>query len=114
MGCSTLPSGHYPPFAEYCVQAEYQFAGGAGERRVAVPATDDLLTVLDLQVEPAPLDERFQDGRRWLLLPPDCDHVTVRCRYRDYCAHRLGAALPPDGLFPDAQRLRWHPERMAP
>jgi hypothetical protein len=66
------------------------------------------MTVLVMRTEPA-LVEQFADGRRFLLVPPGCDHVTVHCQYRDYSHDGKGSFRRPESLFPGARTLRIAP-----
>lgn len=105
--CSVVPEPRFPPYAEYRVEADYVFAQ-AGQHRVPVPYSDDSMTVLTMRTEPA-LTETFADGHRFLVVPPDCDHVTVHCCYRDYAQDGKGTIRRPESLFPGARVLRIAP-----
>lgn len=106
-GCSVVPEPGFPPFAEYRVQADYMFTA-QGRHTVPVPSSDGSVTVLAMRTEP-PLVEQFASGRRFLLVPPGCDHVTVHCQYRDYSQNDQGTFRRPEILFPGARTLRISP-----
>jgi hypothetical protein len=79
--CSTLPPANYPPFVDHDVRAEYR-VGDDG--RLGFPVTTAELVVLSLQLDPMPLDERFDAaGQRWFVLSGG-SAVTARCRLRVY------------------------------
>jgi hypothetical protein len=105
--CSVVPEQRFPSFAEYRVEADYVFVQ-AGEHCVPVPHSDGSVTVLAMQTEPA-LTELFAEGRRFLLVPPGCDHVTIHCSYRDYAKDGKGTPRRPEALFPGARLLRISP-----
>ncbi|MEZ5963476.1 MAG: hypothetical protein R3F56_06485 [Planctomycetota bacterium] len=107
-GCSVFPAASKPPSVVESVHAEYDFAAGA-PRAIEVPASGEDLTVLELVVEPPPRGERFERGRRILLLPSDCERADLRCRMQRW-AHGDEADLTvPAGtdLFPGARSVRF-------
>ena len=96
--CSTLPSRAWPAHEEQTVLAEYRLTG---DQPIEVPVSGPDLTILEWLVEPVPVRERFQAGRRWLEPPPECPCVRVHCRYRAY-AGADGRVPPAAALFPGA------------
>jgi hypothetical protein len=105
--CSVVPEPGFPPYADYQVDADYVFAQ-AGEHCVPVPHSDGSVTVLAMRTEPQ-ASEVFAEGRRFLLVPPGCDHLTVHCNYRDYAHDGRGTIRRPEALFPGARVLRIAP-----
>jgi len=97
LACSTVPGRDWPALQLGAVMAQYTVADG-GEIEVPVSSVD--LTILSLVVEPPQQQERWRDGRRFLVPPPGCTSVVVRCHYRAY-AHD-GALPSPQQLFPGA------------
>jgi hypothetical protein len=89
------------------MQVEYSFTADA-PRAIEVPASGPEMTVLELDVVPAPRGERFEQGHRILLLPFDCEHARLRCRLQRWSSSRsfdLTARPRPD-LFPGARSVQ--------
>lgn len=87
-GCSSMPEAGYPPFVDHHVAADF-VVPAAG--RLHLPMTTRDLVVHELELEPAPLRERFAPGERWFEYPPGAS-VRLRCRLRAYA--------PPGGQVP--------------
>ena len=81
--CSTVPSREWPPLVEGEVAVDYRVPT---DQLVEVPVSSPEFVLLSLQVDPAPVGERWRSGRRFLQAPDGCEHLTVRCRYRAYDA----------------------------
>lgn len=96
-GCSTLPPRQWPLMQLGAVVAAYPVVAGAA---IPVPVSSTELTILSLSAEPTPQAERWEQGHRWLVPPPQCDVLVVTCRYRAYA--RDGAVPTPQQLFPGA------------
>ena len=106
--CSVFPAATKPPSVVEAVHAEYSF-GADGPRTIEVPASDSDVTVLELVVEPAPRGERFERGRRILLLPFDCERANLRCRVQRWARSGDDDLVAPPGvdLFPGASSVRF-------
>jgi hypothetical protein len=102
-----FPSAGIPPSVIEAVEVDYVFAPGAA-RAIEVPASTDRLTVLELHVQPEVRGERFENGRRLLLLPAASEGARLRCRLRHWSLPEnpdLGSRSPP--LFPGARQVRY-------
>ncbi len=98
-GCSVVPATGLPPEHEGRVEVVYDF-GGDGPVPVAVPESSRELTVLELTADPPQAEERFIDGRRYLVAPPGTHELRIACRYRVY--GQRGARRP----FAHAPRIQ--------
>ncbi len=107
-GCSTVPEPGFPPFVEHRVTATYQL-DGPGPHRIPVPSSDPWLVVEELRCEPADTVEVFEAGQRYLVPPPTCQTLVLRCRYRDYQNDERGAPRAPRSLFAGAATVRISP-----
>ena len=105
--CSVFPAALKRPSVVESMQVEYAFATDA-PRAIEVPSSSDALTVLELDVRPAPRGERFAHGHRILLLPFGCEHARLRCRVQHWSCGELDlVARPSAELFPGATSVRF-------
>jgi hypothetical protein len=109
--CSVFPSARKTQSVIESVQAEYEFGVGT-PRAIEVPASSDAITILELEVQPAPRGERFERGHRILLLPHDCARASLRCRVQLWSnGEPLDLSAHPSGdLFPGAASVRFGDE----
>lgn len=103
-GCSVLPPSDYPPYEDHNLVVLYELGEG-GDRRLQVPASGLDLTIYELRTEPSGIPESFEQGRRWLLPPPDVDTVTLRVRFRTFDTEG-DSARAHERLFPGATWIR--------
>lgn len=103
-GCSVLPPSEYPPYEDHYLEVLYELDAGA-ERRLEVPASGIDLTIYELRTDPSDIPETFEQGRRWLVPPPDVDTVTLRVRYRTFAVGE-DPARAQEKLFPGATLIR--------
>ena len=80
-GCSTVPDAAWPLAVDGQLEVVYHFADGA-PRVFRVPSSDDQLTVRWLEADPPVVAERFVDGGRLWIAPPQLDELKVRFGYR--------------------------------
>jgi hypothetical protein len=105
--CSVFPAPVMPPSVIEAVEVDYVFAPGVA-RAIEVPASTERLTVLELHVQPAVRGERFENGRRLLLLPDGSERARLRCRLRHWSAPgRADLGAPALPLFPGARQVRY-------
>ena len=95
-----FPDRQMPPFVER--ELEIRWAAADAPREVPVPASDAAITIYEFELDPQPLGERFEDGRRYLLLPAGTE-VTGRCHLRAWGPAPIPA---PAALFPGATSIR--------
>ena len=105
--CSVFPERTPPPSVIETVEVDYAFAVGSS-RSIQIPSSSDSLTVMELRVEPPARGERFEGGRRWLLLPEGIDHALLRCRLQHWVTGVHDPSQPPGHrLFPGAHAVRY-------
>ncbi len=106
--CSNVPPATRPASLDLNVEVRYEVAAGEGQQ-IELPLSNQNLTVLELETEPASLTELYKGRRRFLILPAGPATVLVRCRYRIYA--QPGAGFPSvSDLFPGATDIRVLPE----
>ncbi len=105
--CSTFPDRALPPSVIESIEVDYAFPPN-GARAIEIPASSDSLTVLELHVDPPPRGERFDNGRRILLLPDGIEHASLRCRLQHWATGAVhDPDRPPSSLFPGAHAVRY-------
>ena len=107
--CSAFPDRAFPPSVIESIEVDYAFPPNRA-RTIEIPASSERLTVLELHVDPPPRGERFDGGRRFLLLPDGIEHASLRCRLQHWVtgvAHDPSRS-PGRSLFPGAQAVRYH------
>jgi hypothetical protein len=106
--CAALPDWSHREIREVSVLVDYEMDGGDGF--VVLPASNDWLTVLELQTRPGVMRETFAGKERRVQVPPNTHSLRVLCRYKLYMRRdRAGHPLPwPTAaeLFPGATRIR--------
>jgi len=106
--CSQLPEPVWPPVREGSIRVVYELPA-AGPAAVPAPSSDEHLTILELEVGPEPVTERFYGGRRHFVAPDGVDELWIECRYRLFGEPRAAdpfAAVPDiEDRFPGARVL---------
>lgn len=82
-GCSTLPPVTMGTFRDHAVRADFV---APADGRLILPTSGPALTIHELVLAPAPLDEQFAGAERWFVYPPGT-RVVVRARFRSFGAH---------------------------
>ncbi len=106
--CSTLPERSWPPRLVGEIEVVHHIAPG-GARLVAVPLSDERITILDLHAHTPAVEERWIGGRRFFVVPEDVAELRIHCRYRAFGVAGeapFATVIGPDELFPGAVVVR--------
>jgi len=110
-GCAVLPDWRHRETREVSVLVDYEVGGH--EDFVVLPASNDWLTVLQLQTRPRAIRESFLGKERRIYVPPRTRYLRVLCHYKLYPRQdRNGHVLQwptVAELFPGATRIRQTP-----
>jgi hypothetical protein len=97
-GCSSLPPVTMGTFRDHAVRADFVVPA---DGRLFLPTSGPTLTIHELVLTPAPLDEQFASAERWFVYPPGT-RVVVRARFRSFGAY----AHDPTHVLRDAEHVR--------
>ena len=100
-GCSQLPIEPATGHCDHDVVAEFVVPA---DGRLAVPSSGARLRIDALELSPAPVGERFDDGGRWFPYAPGT-RVAVRMRFRAFAVDGEPPCSPERAL-PGALRVQ--------